>query len=105
MRKAPRASRILCMDRDLRGRRDRCTGVLTMRVLPRFTARATTAVRAVDPFLNRFGLDENWRAQLARALPGRSQVLRSLREEAALPRARVAGPWHPCSRGCAARAH
>ena len=37
-------------------------------------------LRAVDLFLCRFGLDENWTAQLASALPGRSQVRRSLRE-------------------------
>jgi len=37
-------------------------------------------LRAVDLFLSRFALDENWTAQLASALPGRSQVLRSLRE-------------------------
>jgi ubiquinone/menaquinone biosynthesis C-methylase UbiE len=37
-------------------------------------------LRAVDLFLNRFQLDENWTAQLARALPGRAHVLRALRE-------------------------
>ena len=45
-----------------------------------FGTRATIVdLRAVDLFLSRFALDENWTAQLASALPGRSQVLRSLR--------------------------
>ena len=37
-------------------------------------------LRAVDLFLSRFALDENWTAQAASALPGRSQVLKSLRD-------------------------
>jgi SAM-dependent methyltransferase len=37
-------------------------------------------LRAVDLFVSRFALDEHWTAQLASALPGRSQVLRSLRQ-------------------------
>jgi hypothetical protein len=46
-----------------------------------FGARAILKdLRAVDLFLSRFALDENWTAHLASALPGRNQVLRSLRE-------------------------
>ena len=46
-----------------------------------FGARAIIKdLRAVDLFLSRFALDENWTAHLASALPGRNQVLRSLRE-------------------------
>ena len=46
-----------------------------------FNTRAVIVdLRAVDLFLSRFALDENWTAQAASALPGRSQVLSSLRD-------------------------
>jgi hypothetical protein len=46
-----------------------------------FDTQATiNDLRAVNLFLSRFALDENWTAHLVRALPGRKQVLRSLRE-------------------------
>jgi SAM-dependent methyltransferase len=46
-----------------------------------FGTQATIVdLRAVDLFLSRFALDENWTAHLVRTLPGREQVLRSLQD-------------------------
>ena len=46
-----------------------------------FGTQATIVdLRAVDLFVSRFALDENWTAHLASALPGRAEVLSSLRD-------------------------